>query len=307
MATVVDTEFLKVTVDDQGVVWCLSGDQMPRCSGLRVPQFLESSVLGPDVSVRMVGSAANAELLIDLFERKLRGGLHGLQVCSPLCCESAAERKDPELLLYSMRSFGLPPSLGGWHEFDIKDYYSYALASHFHRALAAGEYTRKLLGGHPVWPALSFIAGLDIDACARLLATVIDPRWYIDASGDPNRGSKLEQYLGLNPKTQANLDRGNSPQQSRCRLVLACWKTEDPKKPIGPRFFLWRAWAARGGGTKGDLVASKLFIAYLRQVWAQAVCNGPQASRLFVPEHFFVNADEVMAYREHMARVKRED
>jgi len=302
MATVIDTEFLKVTVDGRGVVWFLSGDQMPKCSHLLIEEFLKSDLLDEDTAVRTVGTAVNADLLLGLYDRKLRVGLRSLQVCSPLCCESAEDRKDPELLLYSMRSFGLSPSLGGWHEFDLKDYYAYSLVSHFHRTLDVGEYTRRLLVGHPVWPYLSFIAGLNLDACTRLLAIIIDPRWYIDVAVDPDRGSKLEQYLGLNPKIQLTLDRGRSCQHERFRTVLSCWKTEDPKKPIGPRYFLWRAWAARGGGSKGDLVASKLFVSYLRQTWSKAVCNGPQADHLFVPEHFFVNADEVMAYREHMAK-----
>jgi hypothetical protein len=307
--TVIDTDFLKVTVDGHGVVWYLNGDQMPRSSAKSIEAFVDSSHVTADTGIRVVGLPVNAELLIRLFERKLRISLPSLQVCSPLCCESAEERKDPELLLYSMRSFGVSPSLGGWHEFDLKDYHSYTLASHYYRTLGPDDYSRQVMIGHSAWPALSFISGLDSDACSQLLATIIDPRWYIDAAVDPNRGSKLEQFLGLNPKIQVQLgaNKSSSLQHARCRLVLHCWKTESPKRPIGPRSFLWRAWAGRGGGYRSDLVASKLFISFLRQTWLQSVCNGPQANHLFVPEYFFVHPDEIVAFKAHMDRRRSND
>jgi len=308
MAAVLDTEYLKLTVDNDHLVWFLDGDEMPHLSGLTVEEFVDSDELGSDTSIRVVGMPENAELLLHLFEMKVAEDINHLQVCSPLCCESSEDRHDPEVLLYNMRSFGLSPSLGGWHDFDLKDYYIYSLVAVYEHPPVDVNRVRQMLAGHPAWSALTFIADLDTLKCAELFATIIDPRWYIDAAVDPNRGSKLEQYLGLNPRIQANLDKPNDHWQAQnCRLVMECWKNEVPRKNIGPRHFLWRAWNARGGGFRGDLVASKLFISFLRQTWLQAMCNTRHASHLFVPEYFFLQPDEMVAYKDHITKMGKKD
>jgi hypothetical protein len=302
-----DLDTLKLTVDERGHVWYLRGDSMPRNSGYDVTSFLKSKFLEESKNIRVVGISANSELLHCLYEKRLQGEIESLQVCSPLCCESAEDRKDPQLLLFRMRSYNLPSSLGGWHEFGIKDYPNYLLAEHFNRQPEATDYVRRVVTAHAAWPALSFIESLDVDVCAKLLALLIDPRWYIDTDTDPNRGSRMEQFLGLNPRTQASLARSELNWRSRrCKLVLDCWKTVSQSKLTisSPRNFLWRAWASKGGGDRGDLIASKLFISFLRLTWTQAMCDGPQADRLFVPKFFFAREDECRAYEEHIKKFK---
>src|SRR5436305_6101921 len=125
--TATDATALKLTVDHQGLVWYLYGEQMPYCSHSCVNQFVSSHDLPGHGVVRVVGCPENVPLVVGLYAWLQKHPLAVLEVCSPLCSEGA-DRRDPELVLYRMRSYGLPPSLGGWHSFGPLDYPSYALA-----------------------------------------------------------------------------------------------------------------------------------------------------------------------------------
>jgi hypothetical protein len=305
--TILDSDILKVTSAEDGVIWYLEGSGMPHYSGVDAATFLESSIFRTAACVRVIGTASNARLILQLYGHKLNNVLRSLEVCSPLCCESAEDRRDPEVTLYNMRSFTAPGSLGGWHEFGPKDIFSYTLAAHFHTTDKVGDDQRKMMALHPAWPALSFVAGVDQDACAQLIGTLIDPRWYIDTD-DPDRCSKLEQFLGLNPVVQGELEHKNQERHRNYRVVLKCWKNGSPPgrlQDLTPRHFLWRAWHSKTGGHKGDLVASKFFVSYLRAVWTDAICAGTKAGRLFVPEYFFLRPDEAKAYRAHVEKMRK--
>jgi hypothetical protein len=297
VATSADLDSLKLTVDDGGQVWYLEGDDMPASSGQPVDAFLPTIAWD---RVRLVGMPANAELAVRLYEQKRAGRLQSLEVCSPFCCESVEDRKDPEVLLFKMRAYEAPVSVGGWHQFAERDVLSYLLAAHVYAGKPIGATQYKILMAHQVWPALSFIRRLDTEAVCKLIGTIIDPRWYVDAV-DPDSPVRLEQFLGLYQKIQTSKIEP-SDSSKRYQLVLDCWKTSAPGgqlQKLGPDQFLWRTWHAKGGGTKGDLGASKLFVEYLKAVWTVVVCDGPKTSRLFVPEHFFASEDEVKAYKAH--------
>lgn len=300
-----DASAVKLAVDHQGVVWSLEGEGMPFCSHQYAGGFVRSWKPPTLERVRVVGGPENVQLILRLYEFLRHRPGPVLEVCSPLCSEGA-DRRDPELTLYRMRGYGLPPSLGGWHAFGALDLPSYALAHLLNPACGAREGQANLdtvlrwLYIHPVWPALSFVDHLNRLAAAQLLALIIDPRWFIDLA-HPDRQDRLEQFLGLNAKTQGGLDRGNASWRSdRCRLVFKSWNTLQLRElPQAPGRFLYRA---RGtpGGSRGDLQASKVFVDFLRQVWLNVLCTGPQAGRLFVPEYFFALVDEVEAFREHI-------
>lgn len=319
----VEEETLKVAVSG-GSVWCLDGVGLPCDTGLRPAQFLEAPLLLQGRLIRIVGSAANAGIIVALCG--LRGSLlEDVEVCSPLVCESAEGRKDPELTLYNMRSFVLPPSLGGWRPVVGDDLTVYSLADHLAAEGSVTPYARLLAASHPVWAALTFVGGLNEDAAVRLVALIIDPRWYIDPD-EPDRLSRLEQYLGLNPKTMRSVigELKGSWLQDRCRLVTRVWREGFVKVPCGqsvgkstsvgkacddflrnPHNFLWRIWEARGMGLKADLSASKQLVCYLRHNWLNEVAGEPKRGRLFVPGHFFTRPDEVAAYNDHMRMATR--
>lgn len=293
---IVDADALKLTVDDAGTVWYLIGEGMPHCSNCSDWDFLNSSTLQDAKQVRMVGSHNNAELLHKLYELKLKDELESLQVCSPMCCDVAEDRGDPSVVLFRMRNYSLASSLGGWHEFGRVDFPSYLLASYYKQHKKASDYTQQATLSHPAWPAISFIENINVEAFGKLLATLIDPRWFVDLV-DIDNGVRLERYLGMNPRDISTEDsNGKDPVVDRCQLVLNCWKTV-PSESITlatsiPRNFLWRIWAGQGGGFRGDLAASRLFVEFLRLTWTKAVCISVQANRLFVPKYFFGQKDE---------------
>lgn len=300
---IVDADALKLTVDDNNTVWYLNGEGMPHCSNLTDWDFLGSPILQDAKQVRMSGSTNNSELLHQLYELKLKHELDSLQVCSPMCCDVAEDRADPSVVLFKMRNYNLASSLGGWHEFGRLDYPSYLLAAYYKQHNKASDYTRQATMSHAAWPAVSFVEHLNPEAISKLFAVLIDPRWFVDIA-EVNSGLRLEQYLGLNPRGISTInEKGRDPRVDRCQLVLNCWKTT----PAGsitlatsiPRNFLWRVWAARGGGCRGDLAASRFFVEFLRLTWTKALCTSAHSSRLFVPKYFFSHKDEADAYAEY--------
>lgn len=292
-----DMNALKLTVADDGVVWYLEGSSLPRSSGHSVPEFMKSGFVKPHHPVRVPGFVGNAELLKLLYEIKILEECQTLEVCSPVCCESAVDRKDPAVLLHCLRRFHLPPSLGGWHHFAIKDYTSYTLAHHYATGGGYDEHATRLTIAHPAWPAMSFVGSIQQEAFSHLVAAILDPRWFVDPWGDPNQTDRLERYLGVVGKTEAG-GRG-----ARFKLVKDCWKLEGQPQGVyfEPRDFLWRLWTDAGGGDKGDLIACKQFVELLRLTWLQSMHLGNQGSHLFVPEHFFTTREEIECFGKHMS------
>jgi hypothetical protein len=307
-----DMGSLKLTVDRNGVVWELVGSRLPRTTGMDVAVFLKQYRFDADYNVRVVSTPINAAFIIDLYEHRLKRSFQSLEVCSPLCCLDPADRDDPEVMLYSMRKFRRPPSLGGWHEFETRDLPSYLLSCYFvdvEKAMDFREsrryptnYAHDIMYHHPVWPYLSFIEGLNVELAAELVAGILDPRWYTDPLSDSNDGDRLEQFLGLYPGVTKEIA---TTRSKRYQLVLGCWKNSNGAmlKADGPRGFIWRVWASKGGGEKGDIAACKCFVNYLRLTWIMSLCSGSQSRHLFVPLYFFSNRDEIEAFAEHIGKV----
>jgi hypothetical protein len=311
---ILDSVGLRLTVDRKGTVWQLLGSSMPRSTGQDVPTFLDKHSFEPDDHVRVVGVPANANLIVELYYRRLKKVINQLEVCSPLCCHDPSDRDDPAILLFSTRRFCRPPSLGGWHEFAIRDYPSYLLCHYFSDMASSmklspttkildypAQFPKDAVFHHPAWPYLSFVEGICAEACAELISHLLDPRWYVDPAPDGDESTRMEQFLGL--YSGIAKDR-TSVRARRYQLVLDCWKNGGTGviHTDGPRGFVWRSWITKGGGEKGDIAASKCFINYLRMTWSMSLCLTAQASRLFVPHHFFQRQDEVEAFLGHLTK-----
>src|SRR5579872_2346723 len=254
-----DMGALKLTVDRQGIVWELVGSRLPKTSGMDVTAYLQQPRYSSDYSVRVVGSPANAAIIVELYQRRLKQEFQSLEVCSPLCCLDPADRDDPAVMLYSMRKFRRSPSLGGWHEFEIKDLPSYLL-SIFYADVAKSmdlqeakrypaNFALDILYHHPAWPYISFVEGVDLEQTGELISLILDPRWYADPLAEAVEGRQLEQFLGLYPGISSEK---TSTRSRRFRMVLGCWKNSGGSalKADGPRGFVWRVWAAKGGGER---------------------------------------------------------
>jgi hypothetical protein len=165
---------------------------------------------------------------------------------------------------------------------------------------------------HPAHKALTFIPTINPAELAKLFTTIIDPRWYVDKRL-PERAAKLELFLGLTPQIQNRVSNTDCllkrSREFRCATVLAAWKSADVDTLdlTEPANFLYRIYAAAGGGPRGDLRASQAFVRYLRHNWLAGLeaRNGVKDG-LFAPNLFFKSPAEIAAYSVHMTAAKQE-
>lgn len=293
---------LKLHTANDGSIWILDGKRGPSPTGNKsIESTISHSALKGRV-VRVVGTASNAEMLLALFRMQQEGAIAGVQIAGPRAvCETSEERADPQVLLYRMRQCELPGSLGGWHAMTSADYTTYAIVSQLRRdGGVVTDHTRQLYSAHPVAIDLRFIDTLSMDAAARLIAEIIDPRFFIDQRF-PNRVAKLKRYMGLAPHVQREVAAGMlaTPQQLRCSIVLACWR-ESPAL-LTARNFLHRIYASAADQIRGEVKASQAFITYLHYTWLSRVTSHTTAGGepLFDPALFFRRDDELAAYAMH--------
>jgi hypothetical protein len=281
-------------VADNGEIWMLNGGHPAAATGLTADEFIVARpAYSPHAHIRVPGLRRNARLLLALFQAVQRRQFASLSICSPWCSGPKGDEASPEVLLYASRGFDVPYSVGGWRRFDAVD------ASLFKFAAESMEESPSFpdLNAHPAGWLLRWIDGVDEELVSQLLGIIVDPRWFVDPA-EPDRANKLQQFLGLDPATQ-QAESGGARWQ-RNRLVLHCWKLVAPPDVgtlhLYPRRFLWWSWHAKGGGWKGDLAASKRFVAFVRQAMLMSLCRGAPSRELFVPELFFRQTEVAQAF-----------
>lgn len=328
-----DVYALKLHVS-KGVVWQLDRDlQNPECTGMSIEALLDDhDLINPDRFIRVAGCRANIPLLARLYELKQEGEIAKVEVCSPMVCRVAKHRKDPYAILHRMRLFKRASSLGGFHEVTDLDYRSYRLAAHLAAGRKYEQETLDLLRDHPAWTPIAFVESLRKVPVATLLATIIDPRWYVDETS-PNSVARLNEFLGLTPRTQSGVFGIKTPgrHHHRCQNVLNCWKNPRFESEIADRFdlappqpifgselpgfapydFIWRAWGDHqnmgnpnlepGDPVKAELRASQRFIMFLWLTWLNELYRDKDSmpdcgASLFRPADFFKHEIEVQAY-----------
>jgi hypothetical protein len=302
-----DETTIKLHTADDGTVWYAVGIHPPKASEQPVEEFMRSQVISRmGTTVRLLGTAQNAELISSLHLRRFKGEIRSVEVAGPQSF-TTAELAEPKLVLMKMRGLAVASAAGGWHEVSQHDHAIYAMAARMRRSgFEFDDTVSTYVQRHPAYRALSFIPTVSLEEVAKLLITIIDPRWFVDLRL-PERTSKLELFLGLTPKTQASVSALNvllkRPRELRCANVLACWKTELPSQvDISlPANFLYRIHAAAGAGTRGDLRASQSFVRYLRHNWLAGLEHRSGVKDgLFAPDLFFKSPVEIAAYADHM-------
>lgn len=310
MSAVTDEVAIKLHTDKNGHVWYAVGIGGVHNSGQIADTFLMSPVMhGFGLRARLLGTPRNAELIAALYLRRRKNEVVAVEVAGPNICEAATELEDPNTVLLRMRSAHVAPACGGWHAVTERDYPTYALLARMQRTKAAFDAASSAyLQAHPVYHAVALIPTLNQERLAQLLIDIIDPRWYVDRRS-PDRASKLELFLGLTPKIQNKVSDPDTllkrVRDFRCATALATWKTAGyhDVDVEDPRNFLYRIYAAAGGGPHGDLRASQAFIRYLRYNWLDVLERRPGArDGLFAPELFFKTPAEIETYREHMKK-----
>lgn len=300
----------RMHVDGEGYVWYASDEHMPIPSMNKVGDFMRNLPIGPGDQIKVIGCADNVDLLLRLYDSKLNKKLASLQVCTPTVCPTVGRRKQPEIALLDSNQWqGWPASLGGWHEFGEDDFPAYYLARNFSLGLdRLPDIIWKIGRSHTAWRALSFIPHLNEEYCYRLIASMLDPRWFIDPE-EPEKNSRLEGFLGLTPRTQFNVSGGGNDKTvqgfNNCTTVLRTWKCGKPVSKAEyaqPGNFLWRIHATEGTGYKADLRASQVFVSFLKNVWLNELYKNRVrvGDSLFVPEYFFRTKEEANAFKEHM-------
>lgn len=300
--TAEDTQVLKLTLGPDGEVWYLDGDRLPCRTGLGWDEFAAGPVRRNAEQVRVVGVPANASLITSLYELKLKDELASVAVCSPLVCSAAADRTDPEKVLFNMRRWNIAGTIGGWHEVVRADYVAYAMVA-LARGGASMDRLMAFLPEHPAARPLSF-ACHDAVALVNLLVQVVDPRWFVDLDV-PDRPAKLQAFLGLDPQVERYGAR-RPAQRGRNRDVRSAWMSGPEIEQAGGYFKRFRAELVAGGESewKADLRTGQRFAVFMRQVWLDALYPMPNGwgEPLFVPGHFFRRRAEEMAFAAHTGR-----
>jgi hypothetical protein len=287
-----------LTFDPSGQLWYSYKDRRAQMA----PPGKWPSWLFEAEAVGIPALAHNCPLILGCYKKFRCTGRPNVWVCSPLCCPDPQDRNDSRLLLFAASQFQVPASLGGWHLFTEQDHISYILNQADHGSLT------KLLQQHPAWPALSFIWRLDQVFCARLLGTLLDPRWYVHRRR-PNRQTYFESFLGLCPSIQKKIYVKHSSENiylKRCLLVNGCWQKvlEDPGAWDQPGAFLLRCYQrcpARWPWWRRSLHTSCMFLRYLRWAWLDALGGSPEP--LLDPETF-LPATEAACLLRHLQQYR---
>lgn len=303
---------LKLTVDKLGNVWYIVADGPPVNSGKPVISFLLDPAFKDVGRFRIVGTQRNAQLILALYVSKINNGSGCVELCGPNICRTNEERENAEFTLYAMRAVNTAGSMGGWHAMQHADYCSYALSSHIQKVEKIDDHARRLLKSHPLWPIISFVPHLDIDACSHLIATILDPRWYV-CNKHPNRGSKLRAYLGLDKRTVAaefasvikkSTSHVKQVYRQRCKMVIHGWNGPNNLNLIEhPNYFLFRIFKDKSekGAVERTLRTSQKFVEFIRLTWLALLAGqSKQLESLFVPEYFFKRKDEADAFRNYI-------
>lgn len=310
MTALKDEDTLKLHTDKRGHVWYCDGVTSPRNSEQTADTFLRSAVVNRlSAQVRLLGLPQNAELIIELFLRRQKREIAHVQVASSRAAGAPDEILDPVTALLKMRALQASSSCGGWHSVAMSDYAIYAMLAHFLRNdFVLDDTAATYLHAHPVYKIVSFIPSINEAALARLLVTIIDPRWYVDTRM-PDRASKLELFLGLTPKIQRRVSNAkvilSKAREFRCATVLQCWKTQTVDSAVvdAPREFLWRIWGTAGGDAAGDLRASQAFVRFLRLNWLETLdTRRGKKDGLFLPTRYFKNATERQAFADFIKK-----
>ena len=304
MASAVENSIFKVTLDENSKVWVIEGDRMPSRTDMSMEDYvssLEKSGNCPD-RIRILGSLDNSEFVVRLYRLKVKKLLKSLEIGSPMI----ASNNDAASSLMKMRMASLPSSMGGWHEASYADCVAYGV-SMLMQSNVPGSHAQAcdLMRQHPVWNYVSFIPHLDSAFFTKIMAKVLDPRWYIDPN-HPTRLSRLYSWMGLcnGPQTDEKLVRKFD--------VYSCWSKglEDDKVDINhPGWFLIRESRKRWGNHKlwvSTLRTSQMFMRFVKFCWMDSIYPypNPWMERIFDPRLFFSDELDAIGFMAHMKNKK---
>jgi hypothetical protein len=302
---------MRLYVDSSGVAWFVTSNDpwKAHASEISVSKFVEQALVRDAGRIRILGNRPSAALICALYEaREADPGRMPpcIQIGTPALISSEV-RDDPTSVVALMNDLQLPSSCGGWHEMTRHDYRMYGLVHHAQTETMTQDLS-ELLEMHPAYPAISFVPTFDALNAAKLLAEIVDPRWFIDPA-KPDRTSRLRNYMGMRPRVlKQTFDGHSSPHCRRARIAMRAWSTGDYSTAdlTHPASFLFRIVRDSSTKEKGMLNATVRYLNFVRAVWLDSIA--PKGRTLFVPEYFFAQyPDTAKEYVAHLKRNARSD
>lgn len=303
-------DVLRIHVDDSGVVWCGTLGILSLRTGLSVGQFILSEVFRDTLRIRLLGCAANAPLICAIHNHQIKHGRHGIKdsirICSPAMF-TRRQLQEPTIVLQRLWQPTSEILQASSFELQIHDVCAYQLLAQ----LQGEQYwhvTSTVLQTaqmHPGWAAASFPFTSDVEAVARLLGHIVDPRWFLHPTR-PNRLTRLYQYFGLSPKNCDNVLKAQRPHRmpedrwARLQNAVKAWtggKTPEEIDYTQTNNHLWRIYRSRGGG-KGLHNATCHYLRMIALSWLQLLVRPVRT--IFLPS-MMLDSEEEIAYRRHAA------
>ena len=216
-------------------------------------------------------------------------------LASPLMLDTRRARHNPNRILnramdLTSLQIRISGHRGGWHYMQTDEDMFYRAAA----ALAAGASDATivaLLERHPIWQRITFMSPCDEVLLAKLLATLRDPRWYVDVTR-PGSLAKLYTFMGL--AMDLRLTQGPTNRD----MAISTWRTSEAT-PQGvtrhPRGFLWRHFCKSDDGQlKRERKTTRLMLRFIRSIWLDyiAAVDGYAGivEPLFIPEYWMDDA-----------------
>lgn len=318
MPSIVRTDLVvRLHTDKDGLVWMGTDGEPAENTCLDAWDFFESEARQEELDnarvIRLLGTRANAPLVVKLQERKASNSQFAKKpvlLGSPAVVAREWLRNDPAAVLHHIWQPSPSANLAGhWHEMTTYDYTTYAmidtLGDKEHREVP--QVTKKIAAYHPAWPAVTFVRTVDEDAACQLLCHIVDPRWFRHHQ-HPNRPSRLHAHLGLTPDNMAVIA-GEEGEQglhfNRATLAVRTWYNRHARRGSKePGDFLIRTLDAHGTLAKGLLRGTQQLVNFVAAVWLDAV-RPPHPEAGFRPADFFRDAATARSYEQHRADFKR--
>ena len=320
----INTLKLYTSFDDE--VWHIAGNGVPMSSGYSYDEFCDNPrLINKKSVVRLVGSARTAQLISKLYLAKQVGDIADLQVCSPQVETFNLDEYSPEKVLMNMRRWDYSPSVGGFHKVQTSDFLVYSIISiisNIDNYKDTSEQIQLLYKSHPMYKILSFVPFLNLEACAYLLAMIVDPRWYVDLN-NPNKLANYFECLGVSSLKTPNEATGpHNPnfifkKVDKRNTVLRAWRNDlNADKNLSSNFLAntysdvrstFAAKKIKGSELsfdEADLATSQKFLSFVYYMWLDMLYPMPNAWResLFVPTYFFKRKEEVERFNSFFSK-----
>lgn len=266
---------------DDGSVWTAQHGGEPVREFADTASALTSDRLLQAPAIRMLGTQANAPFLCDLYLRSKPGCR--LEVSSTRI--HGATYHEPAKVLESARRCFWPAAVGGWHVFRGVDHATYSLVGLDGDELVAGVLA------HDIWPRLSFVGTTSPLHVGKILQYILDPRWFVDLA-NPSRLSRLRSYMGVGPRSDLVLARGN-----RFAALSAAWSgcDEAPSDVYLPRNFLWQQLTDEPPSR--DWKTAKTYLCFLVRSWQEVIAGN--TGEFFIPE-LLLSPEVAKAFRDYL-------